>query len=223
MSTNKLFAIEGPEGSFKSTVARKVAERLVGFGIPAVSSREPGGVEVAEKIREIVVNDEMCSETEVLLFLAARVEHYNKFIQPEIDKGNVVILDRFIYSSLSIQGAGRGFDTSVIGRAHKLMLGERINHVTFYINVDPKETLHRKRGDEVQKFEREAIGFHVRAHEYMLKACNENYDVIEVAGGDGIERTSDDIADDIATIIKLIQSGYSVINVGKYDTTKYEE
>lgn len=211
--SGSLFVIEGPEGSFKSTVANKVVERLCQQGICAISSREPGGVEIAEKIRDIVVHDDMCIETEILLFLAARMEHYDKFIKPHLNDGKLIVLDRFVYSSLSIQGAARGYDIDTINSLHGLLLPNDLKATTFYIDVDPRSSLRRKTGNDIQKFEKENISFHLKAHEFMLEACKEYYDIIKIPGGDGKTRTSDDIANDIVAIIKLIHLGYSVINV----------
>lgn len=205
---NKLFVVEGPEGSFKSTVVRKVTEKLCERGIGAIASREPGGVGVSEKIRDIVVHDDMCIETEVLLFLASRVEHYNKVIKPNLEDGKIVVLDRFMYSTLSIQGEARGYSIDSIRKLHEIAFGERIQTTTFYIDIDPEVSIKRKEGYEIQKFEKEDLDFHQKAHKYMLDACVNHPNVIRIDG----YKTSDEIAEAICTIITLINDGYSVRN-----------
>ena len=195
---NRFFVIEGPEGSYKSTVVRKVTEKLKALNHDVVSSREPGGVEVAEKIRDIVVNDDMHITTEVLLFLSSRVEHYDKVIKPNLEAGRIVILDRFIYSSLSIQGAARGYDIDVIKKLHDLVLPAELDFTTFYININPEVSVPRKKGDSVQKFEKEEMKFHIKAHDFMKTACLDNkHPVVSVNGC----RSSTEIADEIVNHI----------------------
>jgi dTMP kinase len=101
---------EGPEGSGKTTQIRLLADALREQGREVVSTREPGGVEAAEQIRELVLNAELAPEAEALLFLAARAEHARKVIRPALERGAVVICDRFNDSTLAYQGYGLGLD-----------------------------------------------------------------------------------------------------------------
>ncbi|MCC2670535.1 MAG: tmk [Armatimonadetes bacterium] len=101
---------EGPEGSGKTTQIRLLAEALREREREVVSTREPGGVPAAEEIRELVLHSELAPEAEALLFLAARAEHARKVIRPALERGAVVICDRFNDSTLAYQGYGLGLD-----------------------------------------------------------------------------------------------------------------
>src|SRR5688572_12082172 len=101
---------EGPEGSGKSTQVGLLARALEESGFEVVSTREPGGVPAAEKIREVVLHGALYPETEALLFLAARAEHARAVIRPALERGAVVLCDRFNDSTLAYQGYGLGLD-----------------------------------------------------------------------------------------------------------------
>jgi len=101
---------EGPEGAGKTTQIRLLAESLTKRGVEVVTTREPGGVAAAEQIRELVLHSEIAPETEALLFLAARAEHARRLVRPALDRGAVVICDRFNDSTLAYQGYGLGLD-----------------------------------------------------------------------------------------------------------------
>ncbi|MGV3720149.1 MAG: dTMP kinase [Actinomycetota bacterium] len=101
---------EGPEGAGKTTQIRLLAEALAGSGREVVTTREPGGVPAAEQIRELVLHSEIAPETEALLFLAARAEHARRLVRPALERGAVVICDRFNDSTLAYQGYGLGLD-----------------------------------------------------------------------------------------------------------------
>lgn len=189
----RLYSIEGPEGSGKTTLSKLVASKLEELGVQAIVSREPGGVTVAEKIRDIVVHNNMNNMTEALLFLAARTEHYYSKIKPLIDKGSIVILDRFIYSSLSIQGAARGMGAELIANLHKLALPRDLEFITFYLDVDPIKGLERKQEQgELQKFEFEDEEFHLKAHRFMLNACQHD-GVVRVPALKTLEEIAEEI------------------------------
>lgn len=193
----RLFSIEGPEGSGKTSVAQIVARKLNEMGVKAVNSREPGGVAVAEEIRNIVVHEEMHPMTEALLFLSARTEHYHGKVKPLLDDGYTVILDRFIYSSLAIQGVARGMGTDVIKSLHNIALPD-ISYITFYLDIDPVLGLKRKNAqDEVQKFEKEDEMFHQRIYNYMQEVCETANNVVKIDAN----ATLDEIADEIVECI----------------------
>lgn len=182
---NKLFyTFEGPEGAGKSTVIRLVKEMLCNEGSEVIISREPGGVEVGEKIREIIVNNKMTTMTEILLFLASRTEHYDKVIRPALDNDVIVLLDRFILSSTSIQGAARGHSISDIMALHEIALPDLDNYTTFYLDIPVEVGLSRKSGDEINKFERESVDFHKKAQAYARKMAvrNENIILVDATG-----------------------------------------
>ena len=100
--------LEGGDGSGKTTQAKLIAEYLKNNGFSVVLTREPGGVDTAEKIRTIILNEDVDPVTEALLFASARREHLVKKVIPALNEGKIVICDRFLYSSLAYQGYARG-------------------------------------------------------------------------------------------------------------------
>ena len=118
MSKGLLISIEGPDGAGKTTVLEALLPRLrETYTAKVVTTREPGGVAIAEQIREVILdvdNTAMDAKTELLLYIAARRQHLVEKVLPELEKGNMVIMDRFIDSSVAYQGTGRGLDQDEI-------------------------------------------------------------------------------------------------------------
>ena len=111
MKQGTLISIEGPEGAGKSSVLEALLPRLEKAGIAYITTREPGGVEIAEKIREVILDPshtEMDPKTELLLYIASRRQHLAERVLPALKAGKLVIMDRFIDSSEAYQGFGRG-------------------------------------------------------------------------------------------------------------------
>ena len=114
MSKGLLISIEGPDGAGKTSVLKVLLPRLREvYPAQVITTREPGGVAIAEQIREVILdidNTAMDAKTELLLYIAARRQHLVEKVLPELENGNMVIMDRFIDSSVAYQGAGRGLD-----------------------------------------------------------------------------------------------------------------
>jgi dTMP kinase len=141
-------SFEGIDGSGKSTQARLLADRLRGGGHEVVLTREPGGSPGAEEIRRLVLEgdpDRWSAETEILLFTAARRDHLEKTIRPALNRGAVVITDRFADSTRVYQGLTRGDLTEVVDRLHDLMIGTEPD-LTLLIDIDPALGLARAKG-----------------------------------------------------------------------------
>lgn len=155
-----LIVVDGPEGGGKTLITKMMADTLRTKGYEVVLSREPGGVPVAEKIRDIVVNDYMHPITEAYLYLASRAEHIQKIIKPALYDGKIVILDRFMHSTLAYQGGGRGLDMNELRRLHRLALDDVSVDMAFFLDVPVEIGLARKQEDEIAKFEKEDISFH---------------------------------------------------------------
>lgn len=172
---------EGIDGSGKSTQARLLADALRGDGHEVVLTREPGGSPGAEEIRRLVLEgdpDRWSAETEILLFTAARRDHLERTIQPALDRGAVVISDRFADSTRLYQGLSRGDLRKTVDKLHAMMIG-REPDLTFIIDMDPDEGLARAKarkgaeerfedfGIDLQRRMRE--GFLALAHEFPLR------------------------------------------------------
>ena len=136
---------EGIDGSGKSTQARKLAEHLQAQGRDVILTREPGGSEGAEEIRDLVLQgepDRWSAETEILLFTAARRDHLERTILPAIEAGKVVICDRFADSTRMYQGLSRGDLRGTVDQLHKLMIA-REPDMTILIDMDSDTGLSR--------------------------------------------------------------------------------
>lgn len=141
-------SFEGIDGSGKSTQARMLADALTAQGHEVVLTREPGGSAGAEEIRALVLQgdpDRWSAETEILLFTAARRDHLERTIRPALERGAVVICDRFADSTRMYQGLSRGDLRATVDQLHKLMIGVEPD-LTILIDMDPEVGLARAKG-----------------------------------------------------------------------------
>ena len=148
---SRYLALEGVDGSGKSTVAAALAARLETLGESAVVVREPGGTEVGEVIRTLLLDSESLDDwTEVFLFAAQRAELASRVIAPALDAGQWVISDRTYYSSLAYQGHARGLGEVELRRVNELGLRGVVPDLVFVIDIDPTEGLARQhRADRI--------------------------------------------------------------------------
>lgn len=164
MSAQGFFlTFEGADGSGKSTQARRLSEALAKEGYEVVLTREPGGSKGAEEIRRLLVEGDpgrWSAETEILLFTAARRDHLERTILPALERGAIVISDRFADSTRVYQGAARGDLRETVDTLHKLMIG-REPDLTLVIDLDAEEGLSRglARNSGEDRFEELGAGF----------------------------------------------------------------
>ena len=169
--TNKrglFLTLEGAEGVGKSTNIAFITQYLEQRGIEYVLTREPGGTQLAERIRDLLLavhEESMSGLTELLLVFAARAQHLNKVIEPALGAGKWVVCDRFTDATFAYQGAGRGLSVETIGQLQSLVQGELRPDLTLILDLDPEIGLERasNRG-QLDRFEREQQSFfrHVR-------------------------------------------------------------
>ena len=172
MPTHKGFFItlEGIEGAGKSTHLTFLEELIEATGVALVTTREPGGTALGEKLRELLlhgVDNGMCADTELLLMFAARAEHIDKVIEPALARGQWVLSDRFTDATYAYQGGGRGIVETRIAALEQWVQGDLRPDLTLIFDVTPQEGLRRAatRG-AADRFERETLEFfeRVRAH-----------------------------------------------------------
>ena len=170
MTNNRglFLTLEGAEGVGKSTNIEFITQYLEQRGLEYVLTREPGGTQLGEKIRELLlaVHEEPMSElTELLLVFAARAQHLDKIIEPALAAGKWVVCDRFTDATFAYQGAGRGLSMETIGELESMVQGELQPDLTLILDLDPEIGMQRagNRG-ELDRFEREQMSFfrHVR-------------------------------------------------------------
>lgn len=152
-------SFEGSEGVGKSTLVTALADWLTQSGHEVVTTREPGGTALAEKLRTLLLTDDMCAETELLLMFAARVQHVHEVIQPALTAGKWVLCDRFVDASFAYQGAGRGIATEKIQLLQTHFV-TTMPSVTFWLDAPVEIGLARAAArTQTDRFEQEKLDF----------------------------------------------------------------
>jgi dTMP kinase len=168
---NYLITLEGVEGSGKSTLIQYLKELIESIGKKVIVTREPGGIEISEQIRSVILdteNTKMDGRTEALLYAAARRQHLVERIIPALNEGNVVLCDRFIDSSLAYQGYARGLGIDEVLSINEFAIGSFMPSLTLYLDLDPQIGLSRIRknkGREVNRLDLEEISFHLKVRD----------------------------------------------------------
>ncbi len=169
MEKGLFITFEGPDGSGKTTVSTAVTERLSNEGYKVRYTREPGGSEIAEEIRGIILdpkNTEMDVRTEALLYAASRRQHLVEKVLPALEEGITVISDRFVDSSLAYQGCGRKIGIEAVYEINQFAIEGHMPDRTIFLNVDAKvglERIHRGRA-VLDRLDMESIEFHERVY-----------------------------------------------------------
>ena len=195
MAAGRFITFEGGEGCGKSTQIRILADRLCAAGKEVLLTREPGGTELAEKIRALVREesaDPPNSRAETLLFLASRAQVVENVIRPALAAGTWVLCDRFADSTFAYQGFGRGLDLDEIKRINSFATGGLVPDRTVLLDVSPEVSAKRMRAREVatntdaDRMEKAGDGFHARLKKGFLElaaAEPERFAVISADGG----------------------------------------
>jgi len=156
----RFISFEGIDGAGKSTHIESVAKRLREGGASVLCTREPGGTELAEKLRELVLHSPMDALTEGLLVFAARRDHLHKLILPALARGETVLCDRFTDATFAYQGAGRGFDTAVLSQLEQWVHGHLQPDLTIWFDLPAAMAADRRAAArEPDRFEQEAVDF----------------------------------------------------------------
>jgi dTMP kinase len=205
----KFITLEGPEGSGKSTQAKKLIQRLAERGIEAIYTREPGGTVLGEAIRNILQHNQAgetpCERAELLLFEASRNQLVEKVIRPNLEKGVWVICDRFMDSTTAYQGYGRGLPVEEIQAINRFTVNGLSPDLTLLLDLDVATGFeriaqrHLARGESADRFEQEERSFHERVRAGYLKLAQkepERFRVVNAA------QPSDAVASDVWNIVE---------------------
>lgn len=168
--------IEGGEGAGKSRLQGALVERLLAEGHDVVATREPGGTALGERIRAILLEGASLDDplAELLLFEAARAHLVASVIRPALERGAVVVCDRFTASSVAYQAYGRGLGRETVERANAIATGGLEPHLTLLLDLPVEVGLARRAGDGgANHFEREALAFHERVRAAYLDLARE--------------------------------------------------
>lgn len=207
--TGKFITFEGPEGSGKSTHIKKLARFLESQGVDVVTTREPGGTVLGERIRNLIQHSEEgeipVDRTELLLFLASRAQHVQELIVPALEAGSWILCDRFYDSTLAYQGCGRGFDLEEVRALNNFAVNGLQPDLTLLIDVSPETSrarlAHRHKGGETapDRIESEKDDFHVRLRNGFLELAEAEQDRFYVVNA---EREHSVVAQDIRNFVK---------------------
>lgn len=194
----KLIVFEGPDGSGKTTILKKVNEKLTDEGYKLTLVREPGGTDISEKIREIIIDNDninMAAKTESLLFAASRAQLVEEKLRPALANGEIILCDRFVLSSLLYQGVGRGLGIDEVKAINDFAIGNVKPDLTIFFNIDYKTALVRKRANfSADRLENEDFDFHkIIFDAYLDIADRYKDDIKQVDATRSIEEVSTDV------------------------------
>ena len=165
----KFITLEGVDGAGKTTHIKFIKKHLSDLDINFVMTREPGGTVLGEQLRQILLHDEMSPETETILMFAARNEHIDKVIRPNLIKGNLVISDRFTDATYAYQADGKGVKDEKIDILKKWVQGSLQPDLTFLFDLSVDVSIERlNKTKYLDKFEREEKGFHENIRQKYL-------------------------------------------------------
>jgi dTMP kinase len=184
-SRGRLITFEGIEGAGKSTQVELLRQALEKAGHRVMTTREPGGTPVGEQVRSILLDpaSTLDARTEALLFAAARAQLVEQVIRPALERGEVVLCDRYLDSSLAYQGAGRGLGLEPVAAINAFATGGLLPDLVVLLRLDPSEGLARRRGS-LDRIERQDLEFHRRVARGFLDlaaADPERFVVVDAA------------------------------------------
>lgn len=178
MPRGLLIVFEGPEGAGKSTQLRLLAESLGASGANVVAVREPGGTVVGDEIRRILLDPEsdIVPRSEALLFMASRAQLVEREIEPALEEGAVVLVDRFFLSTYAYQGAGRGLPEAELRQANTMATGGLVPDLTLLLTIPAEAGLARaQRRGQHDRMERAELEFHERVAREFERFATESW------------------------------------------------
>jgi dTMP kinase len=195
-----LVTFEGLDGSGKSTQAELLRARLEGDGLEVVATREPGGTELGERVRDLVLHGGHVSPwAEALLYAAARAQHVDEVIRPALERGATVICDRYLDSSVAYQGVGRELGLERVLELNLAAVGGLLPDRTFLLELEAAEIGRRLHGEH-DRLERESGEFHARVaggYRALAERFPERIVVLDAT------RSADDLAKEVYGAVRV--------------------
>ena len=200
MMSGFFITLEGGEGAGKTTIANELIQKLSELGIETLYTREPGGIKIAEQIREVILdreNTEMDSRTEALLYAAARRQHLVEKVKPAMDAGKIVLCDRFVDSSIVYQGYARGIGMDEVREINQFAIEGFMPDMTIFFDIKPEDGLARiaaNSGREVNRLDLEGLEFHQLVYEgYKIRANLFSERIVTVDATQSIQAVTNEI------------------------------
>lgn len=200
MVNGTLISFEGPEGAGKSSILEAILPLLEGKEIPYITTREPGGVDIAEQIRQVILDPDhtsMDAKTELLLYIASRRQHLVERVLPALAAGKVVLMDRFIDSSVAYQGYGRGLSVEDIEWLNQFATDGLKPDLTLYFDLDVEEGLARiarNQEREVNRLDLEGLELHHKVRQgYLALAEKEPERIMKIDASQSFEAVLADV------------------------------
>ena len=204
----KFIVIEGLDGSGKSTAINTIKNFFNEKDITNIKyTREPGGTPIAEKIRELALiddkNENISSDTELLLMYASRLQHVNSLIKPALNNNKIVVSDRFYWSSLAYQGGGRELGFNKINSLNNIFLSDCKPDLTIYLDIEPSIGLTRAgKVGSPDRIEKAGLEFFNRTRQAFKELVEKNENAFEVDSNQSIENVKKDIIDILSKYYK---------------------
>lgn len=209
MKRGIFITVEGPEGAGKTTILSMLHKQLQQEGNNVLLTREPGGIAISEQIREVLLNKDntsMDERTEALLYAAARRQHLVERVLPALDKGYIVLCDRFVDSSLAYQGYARELGMDEVFSINKFAIEDTIPDLTLYYDLTPEEGLKRIQTNderEVNRLDLEELSFHRKVREGYLILVDQFQERIKVI--DASQKIDEVFADSLHIIHQYLE------------------
>lgn len=207
MKKGIFISVEGSDGSGKSTQIENIKKFFKDKGIDIVFTREPGGTQIGEILRNLVLDKnlkEMDDMTEALVYAAARAQHVAQVIKPALNEGKIVICDRFVDSSIAYQGYGRGLGESV-KIINDFAIAGCMPDVTFLMKMDPRIGRRRIKADQQDRIELEKDDFHIKTFEGYLELERQYPDrIVGIDASRTIEEIKIDIYNKLEDVLKNV-------------------
>lgn len=210
--TRLFITFEGIDGCGKTTQARLLVQVLQARGRPVVHTREPGGTPLGEGIRSLFLHPgghELSAPTEILLMAADRADHVESLLRPALARGEVVVCERYVDSSLAYQGYGREADAATIQRIREInafATGGLVPDITFLLDVAP-QLARQRQSQEPDRIEARAMAFHQRVRQgYLCIAREEPHRVVVIDASPSPERVHEKIVEALAAWHRTVEA-----------------